>query len=96
MKNIFITLFAWIIELALLAAYLIIGFDGIVDGITSLDFEAIFEAVDDAILFFTIATLIVALMFLIIKPLRTKTTRSMAIANLIWAISNIVYMITNY
>lgn len=90
------SILAWIIEVVLVVVYLIIGFEGIMDGFASFDFEAMFEAVDEAILFLTIATFVVAMCFLLIKPLRNKTTRNMAIVDLVWVASNVYYMITSF
>lgn len=80
---------AEIIDFLLIIAYFVIGFSGIMEAVSRFDFAGMFDSVMGAIWFITIASIILALICLLVKPMRTKATIKMAIFNLIWAGWNI-------
>ncbi|MBR4775004.1 MAG: hypothetical protein IK008_02785 [Bacteroidales bacterium] len=85
-----VNLIANLSEIVIIVLYLVIGFGGIKNAIMNGNFVGIFESVKTAILFFSIALLVMAVLFLVVKPLRTKSTTSWAIFNIVFAILNLI------
>lgn len=80
---------AEIIDFLLIVIYFIIGFHNMIDAAKNFDFAGMFDSVVGAIWFITIASIVLALICLCIKPMRTKATIRLAIFNLVWAGWNI-------
>ena len=87
-------LIALVVELVIIAVYLIVGLGGIINGVQSMDFAGMFESVEAAILILVVATLVAAVIFLTVKPLRTKTTIKWAIFDIIWAVLTIISLVS--
>lgn len=88
-----VNLLALIIELIIIVVYCIVGFGGLLSAFKDMDFSGMFESVQTAILFLIIATVVVAILFLTVKPLRTEATKKWAIFDLVWAGLSILSLI---
>ncbi len=85
-KNFKAGLIVTIIELVIIAIYFLI----IISGFShASDIFSVFNRLKGAFVFITLATLLLAILILTIKPLRTKTTIRWAVLDIVWAIGNI-------
>ncbi len=91
-KNRKANVIANIIELIIVILYLIIGGNSIINNATSGYIAGMFREVGLAIFCLTLAILALAIVCLIVKSMRTKHTRRMAIWNIIWCISNFYFL----
>ena len=79
-------------ELLIAVLYLAIGFNAITSAVENMNFANMFDGIITAICFLNIAILALALVCLLVKPMRTKYTVRMSIWNIIWILGNVYLM----
>lgn len=86
-----------LVEIILIGIAFIIGADAI-ECLTEGDFSGYFNEMNALIQYvyvIDVILLIVSILFLVVKPLRTKMTRFCSICNIVWILIQAVWMLMN-